>query len=253
MFDSHCHLTDQAFAGEVGAVVARARAAGVHGMVTIASAAADAERALGLAREYPDVWASAGIHPHVAAAATSADLVRVHQLAMDPGVVAVGETGLDYHYDNSPRALQRERFAWHLAVAQELGKPAVVHCREADEDTIQLINAHRGAPGILHCFSGGERLLFAGLDAGWYISFAGPVTFKRFADAELLRMVPADRLLVETDSPYLAPVPYRGKRNEPALLPHTCAAVASWRNVSVAELGAQVAGNARACYGLPQP
>jgi len=251
VFDSHCHLTDEAFAGEVGAVLARARAAGVRGVVTIAADASDARRALTLARGHPDVWASAGIHPHVAGAAGPQDLKAIRELLSDPKVVAVGETGLDYHYDNSPRGLQQECFAWHLERAAEFGKPAVVHSREADADTAALIAAGHGAPGILHCFSGGAELLRAGLDAGWYISFAGPVTFKRFAAAELLRAVPDDRLLVETDSPYLAPVPYRGKRNEPALLRHTCEAVAQLRGVALAELLAQVECNARACYGLP--
>jgi len=251
MFDSHCHLTDESFAGEVSAVLDRARAAGVRGVVTIASDAADARRALALAEQHVDVWASAGIHPHDAAAATAADLDEVKALLAHPRVVAVGETGLDYHYDHSPRAVQRERFAWHLELASQLGKPAVVHCREADADAVALIAAAANVPGILHCFSGGEQLLRAGLDADWYISFAGLVTFKRFEAVELLRAVPADRLLVETDSPYLAPVPHRGRRNEPSLLRHTCEVVARMRDTSLAELSAQVDRNARRCYGLP--
>ena len=251
MFDSHCHLTDEAFVGEVSALLARARLAGVRGLVTIASDASDAGRALALARAHPDVWASAGIHPHVSAAASAADLETIRKLLREPEVVAVGETGLDYHYDNSPRAVQRERFAWHLELAAESGKPVVVHSREADADTAALIASGAPCPGILHCFSGGPDLLRAGLDAGWYISFAGPVTFKRFGGVELLRAVPADRLLLETDSPYLAPVPWRGKRNEPAYLRHTCTAVAALRGVAFAALAADVERNARVCYGLP--
>lgn len=251
MFDSHCHLTDTAFAGEVSAVVARARAAGVHGLVTVASDAADARLALALARAHAGVWASAGIHPHVSAAASADDLAVVRELLGDPRVVAVGETGLDYHYDNSPRGVQQERFAWHLATAAEFAKPVIVHSREADADTIALMAAGPACPGILHCFSGGEALLRAGLDAGWYISFAGPVTFKRFAGAELVRAVPDDRLLLETDSPYLAPVPERGKRNEPAWLRHTCEAVARLRGSEPAVMAALIERNARACYRLP--
>jgi len=250
VFDSHCHLTDAAFVGEVSALLARARAAGVQGVVSIASDAADARRALALAVAHEGVWASAGIHPHTAAAATAADMDAVQELLAEAKVVAVGETGLDYHYDNSPRGVQRERFGWQLELAEASGKPVVVHSREADEDTASLIVAHPRAPGILHCFSGGERLLRAGLDAGWYISFAGPVTFKRFAAGELVRAVPDDRLLIETDAPYLAPVPHRGKRNEPSFLRHTCAAVAAMRGVPFDWLSAQVARNARACYGL---
>lgn len=255
MFDSHCHLTDEKFAGEVSAVLARARAAGVHGVITIASDADDAERALHLAQAHADVWCSAGIHPHAAGAATEADLARVRALLAHERVVAVGETGLDYFYDNSPRDLQRARFRWHLEAAAELGKPVVVHSREAEADTVAAIrDSPAGTRGILHCFSGGEALLQAGLDAGWYISFAGPVTFKRFADEALLHAVPDDRLLIETDSPYLAPVPHRGRRNEPALLPHTCEVVARMRGVEAGVLGALVERNARACYGLgPAP
>lgn len=250
MFDSHCHLTDEQFAGEVTAVLARARAAGVRGVVTIASDAADAVRARHLAKAHPDVWSSAGVHPHVSAAATEADLESIRTLLQEERVVAVGETGLDYHYDNSPRDVQRARFEWHLRLAAEVGKPVVVHSREADADTAAAIRDARGTRGILHCFSGGEALLQAGLDAGWYVSFAGPVTFKRFDGADLLRAVPSDRLLIETDSPYLAPAPHRGKRNEPALLRHTRDAVAAVRGLDPVELGAIVERNARACYGL---
>lgn len=250
MFDSHCHLTDPQFAGEVSAVVARARAAGVRGIVTIASDAADAERALLLAAQYPDVWSTAGVHPHAAGAASAADLERVRALVQEERVVGVGETGLDYYYDNSPRDVQRARFAWHLELAAATGKPAIVHSRDADADTAAMIRGGAGAAGILHCFSGGASLLEAGLDAGWYISFAGPVTFKRFEAQALLCAVPADRLLLETDSPYLAPVPYRGKRNEPAFVVHTCEAAARWRGEDPAELARMVERNARRCYGI---
>lgn len=243
-------MTDAKFAGEVSAVLGRARAAGVHGMVSIASDAADAERALLLAQAHADVWCSVGIHPHVSAEATAADLERVRALAGAPRVVAIGETGLDYFYDNSPREVQRERFGWHLRLAAEVGKPVVVHSRDAEADTIAMIADAGGAAGILHCFSGTEALLRAGLDAGWYVSFAGPVTFKRFEAHELLRAVPADRLLIETDSPYLAPVPHRGQRNEPAFLPHTCEAVAQILAEPVADVAARVERNARICYGL---
>lgn len=252
MFDSHCHLTDEKLTPDLADVLARARATGVAGMVTIASDAGDAERALELARRHEDVWCTAGIHPHAAAAATDADRARVLELCADRCVVALGETGLDYYYDNSPRDVQRRLFGWHLEQAAMLGKPVVVHSRDADDDVIAMLRVAPGARGVLHCFSGGPGLLDAALDAGWYVSFAGPVSFKRFdeAAAALLRRVPDDRLLIETDSPYLAPVPWRGKRNEPAYLPHTCAAVARWRGQDVAVIAALTERNARAFYGL---
>lgn len=252
MFDSHCHLTDEKLIPDRADVLARAAAAGVNGMVTIASDAADAVHALELARRHGQVWCSAGIHPHAAAAATDADRARVLELCADPRVVALGETGLDYYYDNAPRAVQRDLFEWHLAQASALGRPVVVHSREADDDVIAMLRAAPGARGVLHCFSGGATLLDAALTAGWYISFAGPVSFKRFDDAaaDLLRRVPDERLLIETDSPYLAPVPWRSKRNEPAYLAHTCAAVARWRGQEVAAVAALTERNARAFYGL---
>ncbi|HSJ16066.1 MAG TPA: TatD family hydrolase [Longimicrobiales bacterium] len=250
MFDSHCHLTDAQLAPEAAAIVARAHAAGVRGMVTIAADAADAAAALALARRHPQVWATAGIHPHVAAAATADELDRVRALIAEPEVVALGETGLDYFYDNSPRAVQQRLFAWHLEQAEASGRPVVVHSRNADDDVIALMRSVPRARGVLHCFSGGPALLEAGLGAGWYISFAGPVTFKRFDAPDLVRQVPDDRLLIETDSPYLAPVPRRGRRNEPAFLPFTCAAVARLREVDTAVVAELTERNARACYGL---
>ena len=250
MFDSHCHLTDEKLTPDLEDVLARARAAGVTGMVTIASDAADAGAAHALARDHDGVWSTAGIHPHVAGSATPDALARVRTLVAQPDVVAIGETGLDYFYDNSPREVQRQLFAWHLELAATLGKPVVVHSRNADDDVIGLLRDAPGVRGVLHCFSGGAPLLDTALAAGWFVSFAGPVTFRRFEGAELLRSVPDDRLLIETDSPYLAPDPHRGRRNEPAYLPHTCAAVARWRNQDAAAIADLTERNARACYGL---
>jgi TatD DNase family protein len=250
MFDSHCHLTDEQFAGAVDDVIARALAAGVQGMVTIASDAGDAAAAHALAARQTAIWSTAGIHPHAAGPATADDRAQVRTLLGLERVVAIGETGLDYHYDNSPRDVQRALFDWHLALAAELDKPVIVHARNADEDVTSAVRGARGVRGVLHCFSGGAELLEAALGADWYVSFAGPVSFKRFTGEALLRAVPADRLLIETDSPYLAPVPYRGKRNEPAYLPHTCAAVARWRDEDPQAVGALCARNARAFYRL---
>lgn len=250
-FDSHCHLTDARLAAEASGVVASAREAGVEGIVTIASDAEDAARAVALADELPGVWASAGIHPHAAAAADEGAWERVAELAARERVVALGETGLDYHYDHSPRDVQRRAFERHIGLALELDLPLVVHSREADEDTAAMIRAAGpGVRGVLHCFAGGAPLLDAGLDAGWMVSFSGLVTFRNYDGAALVRAVPADRLLVETDAPYLAPVPHRGRRNEPAFVQHVAEGVAALRGEAVEQVAEQTTRNARAFYGL---
>jgi len=249
MFDTHCHLTDAAYAADLAAVLGRAREAGIRGIVTIASNADDAAHAERLAAAHPDVWWTAGTHPHEAERAAQ-DLDRVRELLGHDAVVAVGETGLDYHYDNSPRDSQRRSLDEHLKLAADSGLPIVVHSRSADDDTIAAIRSATGVVGVLHCFTGGSALFDTALGAGWYFSFGGMVTFRNWSGAELLRRVPPDRLLLETDGPYLAPVPYRGRRNEPAFM--TCArdAVAAVRGVDGAELDRTTEANARRFYGL---
>ena len=248
-FDSHCHLTDDRFEGEAEAAASRAREAGVDRFVLIASDEEDAAAALDLAQRL-DVWSTAGIHPHAAARAEGG-LGRVRDLLEDPGVVAVGETGLDYYYDNAPRRTQRESFERQLELAAEIGKPVVVHAREADEDTIAMIGAAEGSvTGVLHCFAGGRRLFDAGVEAGWYISFSGLITFNSYGSKDLVAATPADRLLVETDSPYLAPVPHRGKRNEPAYVVEVLRAAAKLREESVDALAEQTTRNALTFYQL---
>jgi TatD DNase family protein len=252
-FDSHCHLTDERFREEgADAAVARARAAGVVGMVTIGVGAADAEAALAIAERNDGVWASAGIHPHDAAGADEAALAAIRALAARERCLAIGEIGLDYHYDNSPREVQRRIFALQLELARELGLPVAIHSREAEEDTAALIReaAAAGVTGVLHCFSSGPMLLEAGLEAGWYVSFAGVVTFRKYDAQALVRAVPAERLLVETDSPYLAPAPHRGKRNEPAFVPLVAAGVAAIRGEEPEAVGRQTTENARRFYRL---
>jgi TatD DNase family protein len=251
MIDSHCHLTDAKFHGDLDAVLQRAWDAGLTGIVSIASDADDAVAAHALACRDERIWATAGVHPHVSEQATPAALDRVRSLLREPRVVAVGETGLDYHYDNSPRETQRELFAWHLQAAAAADLPVVVHSRAADDDTAAMLAAARGVRGVLHCFSGGPGLLDAALQAGWYVSFAGMVTFRNFGAADLLRSVPADRLLLETDSPYLAPVPHRGRRNEPAYVMATCRAAATLLGVPADVLATRLEANARRFYGLP--
>lgn len=251
LVDTHAHLTDARFADDVDEVVERARAAGVRWLVSIASDVDDALRAIALSERLPEVYATAGIHPHAASGATDGAFDRLHRLAGNPRVVAIGETGLDFHYDNSPRAEQIESFERHLALAAEVDLPVVVHARSADAEVRAAIEAAGWRRGVLHCFSGGDDLLEAALGLGWYISFAGMVTFPNWTGAEQLRSVPIDRLLVETDSPYLAPVPHRGRRNEPAHVGRVVERVAELRGEDVSSMAAATTTNAARFYGLP--
>lgn len=251
-FDSHCHLTDTAFRDDREAVFRRAHEAGVTRLTLIASTADDAVRAADLAAGREGVYSTAGVHPHAVGEAAPGDLDRVREVATTrPEVVAIGETGLDYFYDNAPRAEQRASFDAHLALGFELGLPVVVHAREADAD---IAAALRGAPagtmGVLHCFTGGDLAFAAAMDAGWYVSASGIASFKSFGAAELLRAVPDDRLLIETDAPYLAPVPLRGRRNEPANVVHVAAAVAGLLDRTVEDVARASTQNACRLYGV---
>ncbi|MFW6085534.1 MAG: TatD family hydrolase [Gemmatimonadota bacterium] len=255
MFDSHLHLTSERFADDVDGVVRRARAAGVSRMVTVATEPRDGGEALALARRYPHVvFGTAGLHPHEASSWSDDTEAEIRALLPEPEIVAVGEAGLDFHYDNSPRTVQREAFEAQLDLAVEYDLPIVVHSRDADEAMLEiLIDRGSEARGVLHCFTGGSGLLEAGLDAGWYVSFGGIATFDSFDGDDLVRRVPHERLMIETDSPYLAPVPERGKRNEPAFLPHVCSRLAEVRGVSPDELAAQTTAAALSFYGVELP
>jgi len=254
LFDSHLHLTDSAFAEDRREVLERARDAGVVAMVTVASNLEDARAGLELARNEPDVRCTAGLHPHEAERWSPDILEDLTDLLAQPETVAVGETGLDFHYDHSPRTAQEESFEAHLELAASSGLPAVVHSRSADARTIDFIRRFAGrARGVLHCFSGGTDLLAAGLDAGWWVSFAGVVTFRKFGAIELVRSVPSGRLLLETDSPYLAPVPQRGRRNEPAFVAHTCRALAAMRGEAPEDVAHTTLHNACQMYGMEVP
>jgi TatD DNase family protein len=255
LFDSHCHLTDPVFDEDRELVLERARAAGVAGLVTIASHPQDAEAALALARAHDDVWCTAGVHPHEAERGTPEALARVRALLDEPEMVAIGECGLDFHYDHAPRAAQHATFEAQVGLAAATGMPLVVHSRAADADMAALLRSlPAGVRGVLHCFTGGDALLDAALEAGWWVSFSGIVTFRRFEATGQVRAVPDDRLLVETDAPYLAPVPHRGRRNEPAFVVGTAEVVARQRGCTVEELAALTAANARRFYGLePEP
>lgn len=251
-FDTHCHLTDTAFRDDREAVLHRAAAAGVVRAVTIASNVTDAEDALDVARGRAGLWCTAGVHPHSAGAALPDAMARVRSLAAAPEVVALGETGLDYHYDFSPRPVQRSLFEEHLSLGAELGLPVVVHAREADDDVAAALRGMpQGTLGVLHCFTGGARAFEEAMRAGWYVSFSGIASFKSFGADAFLREVPRDRLLLETDSPYLSPIPLRGRRNEPGHLPHVARAVAGHLGEPMDVVAEAAWRNACAFYRLP--
>jgi TatD DNase family protein len=254
--DSHAHLADAAFAGDRDAVISRARDAGAAAIVCIGESVDAAAMAAEYAAKNPGfVFATAGVHPHDAATFDARrDIPKLRGFLLS-GAVAVGECGLDYHYDNSPRDLQRAAFSAQIALAQETNRPVIVHTRDAEDDTRAAIGEARtaGVIGVLHCYTGTRSLAESAIAAGWYISFSGIVTFKKWADDDLIRMVPRDRLLVESDSPYLAPVPFRGMRNEPAWVAHTLSKVAGARGDDSRELGTATAANTRRLFGLAFP
>lgn len=252
-FDSHAHLADSAFDVDRDAALERARQTGCTGIVSIGTTPTDSRTALDLARSQPGfIWSTAGLHPHEAASFDAARDTALLRELLVAGAVAVGECGLDYHYDNSPRESQRAAFAAQLALAAEFGRPVVVHTREAESDMQSMVReaGEAGVRGVLHCFTGPASLAEVALSSGWYLSFSGIVTFKKWNGNDLIRAVPLDRILVESDSPYLAPVPHRGKRNEPAFVSLTLAKVAEARGVAVSQLGDAVTANARRLFAL---
>ena len=246
MIDTHAHLTAL---DDPAAAVQRAHDAGVERILTVGTDVADCRRALELADAHEGVYAILGIHPHEARTARADDLAQLRELLAHPKAVAVGETGLDWYRDYAPRADQQRLFRAELELAAELEKPAVIHTRAADEDTLAALREVEGAV-VLHCFSS-PHLLPTALERGWYVSFAGNVSFPKAVDLRLAaREVAPERLLAETDSPYLAPQPVRGKPNEPAYVVHTLAALAEARGEAAEELEARIEANAAQCFGL---
>jgi TatD DNase family protein len=247
LIDSHCHLDFPDFAAELDAVVARARAAGVGRMVTISTRVKKHAQVLGIAEKFPDVFCSVGTHPHNAHEELDIDAAALVAIAQHPKVVAIGEAGLDYHYDTSPREAQEQGFRAHIAAARETGLPLVIHSREADTDMARILKEETGKgafPAVLHCFTGGRDLAFAAIDLGLFVSFTGIITFKNSgALREIAAALPAERVLVETDSPYLSPVPYRGKRCEPAYVLETAKVLAETRGVTRDDIARQTTDN----------
>jgi len=241
LVDSHCHLDDERFSEELNQVIDRALAAGVTHMMTIGTGDGppDLEAAIRLADRYECLYASVGVHPHYAAKAEPGTLAQLDQLRKHPKVLALGEIGLDYHYNNSPQDVQRRVFIEQLELASSAHLPIIIHTREAWPDTFTLIERHwnPAAGGIMHCFSGGPAEAERALALGFHISFSGIVTYpKAFEVHEAARLVPLDRLLIETDAPYLAPIPHRGKRNEPAFVAETCLKLAQLRSQPSTEI-----------------
>jgi TatD DNase family protein len=246
LVDSHAHLDDARFAADREALIQRAWDAGVERILTIGNGTGPDDMGCGIpyAEGYDWIFTSVGIHPHDAARAEERHFELMRTLAAHPKVLAIGETGLDYHYDNSPRDVQRRVFERQLDIATLLNLPVIVHTREADEDTERILRASGVTRGVLHCFTSSAHLADVAMEIGFFLSFSGIVTFPNARElADIARSTPAERLLVETDCPYLAPVPHRGKRNEPAFVTETAKFVANLRGVSAEELARQTSEN----------
>jgi TatD DNase family protein len=263
LVDSHCHLDDSDFDADREAVIQRAQGAGLKYLLTIGGASEPdrLSEAVRIAERHEGIYAAAGIHPHEAAKARDSHFDELRELARHPKFLAMGEIGLDYHYDHSPRDVQRQVLIRQLELARQLRLPVLIHCREAWADFRRVARSHweppsggaRGLGGILHCFSGAREDALELMDYGFLVSFAGNVTFKNAEPLRaVVREIPLDRLLTETDSPYLAPVPYRGKRNEPAYVREVTRALAALHNLSEEELGRRAVQNFARLFGLPR-
>ena len=254
LFDTHAHLHFPEFDADRAEMMARARQAGVTRMLTIGTEVPTSRAAIALAQAEPDVWASVGVHPHDAAAADEGVLAEIERLAEAARVVAIGEIGLDFFRNLSPRDVQERVFRHLVGLARRVRKPVIVHCRDAHAEVIAILGEERvdEVGGIMHCFSGDVAVARRCLDLGLLVSLAGPVTYPNArALPEVARFVPADRLVVETDCPFLPPQGYRGKRNEPAYLSITAARVAELRGETIDALAARTTANARALLGIP--
>jgi TatD DNase family protein len=247
LVDSHCHLNYKGLVEDQAAVLTRARASGVTAMLNISTRESEWDEVIGLAEQESDVWASVGIHPHEADAHPEIDAVKLIKRAANPRVIAIGETGLDYYYDKSDRQQQRISFRSHIAAARETGLPIIVHTRDAEEDTAEILADEMGKgpfTGVIHCFTASAEFAHKALAIGFYISLSGIVTFKNALDLQAVaKWLPGDRILVETDAPFLAPVPHRGKTGEPAFVADTARFVAELRGVAEDEFRTQTSEN----------
>ena len=253
LIDSHCHLNYEGLANRQDEVLTAARARGVGGFLNISTRQSEWGAVVGAAERYSDVWASIGVHPHEADAHPDLGATALVEASRHPRVVAIGECGLDYYYDKSDRGAQRERFQAHIEASRAAGLPLIVHTREAEEDTAEMLGrevAKGGVAGVLHCFTGSAELAKKALGLGFYISISGIVTFKNAKELQdVARTIPQDRLLVETDSPFLAPVPHRGQVCEPAFVADTAAFLADLRNEPLDELAAATTSNFFQLFG----
>jgi TatD DNase family protein len=253
LIDSHCHLEYERLVDDQAGVLARARDAGVTGMLNISTRRSEWERVIATAEREPDVWASVGIHPHEADAHADLGREALLEASAHPQVIGIGETGLDYYYDKSDRAVQRDLFRVHIGVARETGLPIIIHTRDAEDDTAAILAEEMGQgafPALIHCFTASADFARKVLDLGLTISLSGIVTFKNATELQAVaEVVPADRLLVETDSPFLAPVPHRGKPCEPAFVRDTAAFVANLRGIEIEELAETTTRNFFALFG----
>jgi len=257
LIDSHCHLNYEGLAERQDEVLENARARGVAGFLNISTRQREWGEIVGLAEREPDVWASVGVHPHEADTHPDLGAAALVEAADHPRVIAIGECGLDYYYDKSDRAAQRERFEAHIEAARQTGLPLVVHTREAESDTAEILGAavkQGGVTGVLHCFTGSAELARKGLELGFLISLSGIVTFKNAADLQqIAKWLPADQMLVETDSPFLAPVPHRGQKCEPAFVADTASFVAGLRGEEPEQLAETTTANFFKLFSKAQP
>ena len=250
--DTHAHLFDDRFEKDLPAVLQRASAAGVQTILTLGIDLETSRKSVRQAEQFPSVVAAVGIQPNHVAEAKADDWDAILELAAHPRVIAIGETGLDRYWDRSPFALQEDYFRRHLELSFRTNKPVAIHCREAEADTVRVLEEYGGVSGIMHSFAGDPATAARCLELGLYLSFAGMITYKTAENLrQIARTVPQDRLLIETDCPYLAPVPMRGKRNEPAFVVHTASCIAEARGVSSSELAATTTENARRLFDLP--
>lgn len=252
LFDSHCHIDDNRFEGDREEVIRRAETSGVTGLINVGADLASSARSVGLAEKYAGIYAAAGFHPHDAKDARDEHFEQIYNWTKQPKVVAVGEIGLDYYYNHSAKEVQQAVFIRQLDLARQAGKPVIIHDRDAHGDILSIIKKEgQGLTGVFHCFSGSLEMAHEVIKLGYYVSIAGPVTFPNAAKLkEVARTVPLDRLLVETDSPYLTPHPYRGRRNEPAYVRYVAEEVARLRGMALEDFAAATTENVKRLFNI---